>query len=361
MSEAHRGDMAAAALSLNWADMFDGHAADDTADEASAWCSRAATPLSLSLSSRPVSFVFLRSYERVCAVRCERACRARRARSSREFEFGSADARATGSSDESSTSSSSSSRVGGTESDEHVRVRRRVQRADFAFRALVGQGGFGKVYAAVHRETRRVYAIKAFRKDFLLETRSVAATRFERDALLRVEHPFIVKLRFAFQTAGRLYLVMDFARGGQLLTHLHEVRRRANGAAARLTRAPQCGVFEEPRARFYAAELFLAIEKLHVRCTAFAFFFRQPLTRLSIDRKTKSHDIVHRDIKPENVLLDAAGHVRLTDFGFARLLEEGERSKSFWCDSARLRRLSQSNETHKRRPIAARSCICAQR
>jgi serine/threonine protein kinase len=170
---------------------------------------------------------------------------------------------------------------------QHVDIRERAEKEDFEFRRLIGRGAFGRVYLAVKRNTQRVYAIKAFRKDFLIERDAVDSTRFERDALLRVEHPFIVKLQYAFQTAGRLYLVMEFVRGGQLLTHMRKET-----------------LFEENNVRFYAAELFLALEKLH------------------------GMQIVHRDIKPENVLVDEHGHLRLTDFGFARMLRDGERSES---------------------------------
>lgn len=169
----------------------------------------------------------------------------------------------------------------------HVDIRERAEKDDFDFRRLIGRGAFGRVYLAVKRNTQRIYAIKAFRKDFLIERDAVDSTRFERDALLRVEHPFIVKLQYAFQTAGRLYLVMEFVRGGQLLTHMRKET-----------------LFEEANVLFYAAELFLALEKLH------------------------GMQIVHRDIKPENVLVDEHGHLRLTDFGFARMLRDGERSES---------------------------------
>jgi p70 ribosomal S6 kinase len=153
---------------------------------------------------------------------------------------------------------------------------------------LIGKGGFGKVYLAQKLDTGHVYAIKALRKDFLMKTNSVDSSRFERDVLLKVKHPFVVKLRYSFQTAGRWYLVMDFCRGGQLLTHMRNDT-----------------VFTEDRTRFYAAELVLALDCLH------------------------SVGIVHRDLKPENVLLDAAGHVLLTDFGFARVMAPDERSLSF--------------------------------
>lgn len=99
----------------------------------------------------------------------------------------------------------------------------------------------------------------------------------EREILERINHPFIVKLHFAFQTPRKLYFVMDFLNGGELFYHLRrEVR------------------FSEERTCFYAAEILLALECLH-----------------------KNH-VIYRDLKPENVLLDSEGHVKLTDFGLSK-------------------------------------------
>ena len=92
-----------------------------------------------------------------------------------------------------------------------------------------------------------------------------------------MDHPFIVSLQFAFQTEDKLYLVLDFFNGGELFTHLKNQRR-----------------FTEPVAKFYAAEIFLAIEYLH------------------------SLKIIYRDLKPENILLDEDGHIRLCDFGLSK-------------------------------------------
>lgn len=92
-----------------------------------------------------------------------------------------------------------------------------------------------------------------------------------------VNHPFIVKLHFAFQTTDSLCLVMDFINGGELFAHLSSQR-----------------VFSESRAKFYTAEIILALEYLH------------------------EIGVVYRDLKPENILLDSVGHVRLTDFGHSK-------------------------------------------
>ncbi len=107
----------------------------------------------------------------------------------------------------------------------------------------------------------------------------------------RVRHPFIVSLHYAFQTAGKVYLVMDFLPGGQLLFHL---RKEA--------------MFSEAIVRFYAAEILLAIEHLHTL------------------------GVIHRDLKPENILMDADGHVCITDFGLSKEnMHAADARTRTWC------------------------------
>ena len=122
-----------------------------------------------------------------------------------------------------------------------------------------------------------LFAMKILRKTHLVKRRQIERTRTERKVLSVVNHPFIMKLHYAFQTPDKLYLVLDYCPGGELFFHLSRFRR-----------------FPERVARFYAAELLLAIGHLHKR------------------------GIIYRDLKPENVLLDAEGHVKLGDFGLAK-------------------------------------------
>ena len=96
--------------------------------------------------------------------------------------------------------------------------------------------------------------------------------------LEQLDHPFIVKLHFAFQSPDRLYFVIDFLNGGELFHHLRQSLR-----------------FKENRAQFYAAEIILGLEELH------------------------KNGIIYRDLKPENVILDSDGHLKLTDFGLSKL------------------------------------------
>jgi serum/glucocorticoid-regulated kinase 2 len=127
------------------------------------------------------------------------------------------------------------------------------------------------------KETGQLFAMKILRKTHLVKRRQIERTRTERKVLSIVNHPFIMKLHYAFQTDDKLYLVLDYCPGGELFFHLSRFRR-----------------FPERVARFFAAELLLAIGHLHKR------------------------GIIYRDLKPENVLLDADGHVKLGDFGLAK-------------------------------------------
>lgn len=146
-----------------------------------------------------------------------------------------------------------------------------------------------------HKATAAVYAMKVMEKEALVKRKAVQDAHAERNILAMIgqlDVPFIVRLHVAFQTSKRVYLVMDFASGGELMFHL---RREA--------------MLSEKEAKFYAAELLIALETLH------------------------DMNIVHRDIKPENVLLDGEGHLILTDFGLAKEVEGlGEQTHS-WCGS----------------------------
>jgi serum/glucocorticoid-regulated kinase 2 len=133
------------------------------------------------------------------------------------------------------------------------------------------------VQKRVGKERGALFAMKILRKSHLVKRRQIERTRTERKVLSVVNHPFIMKLHYAFQSPDKLYLVLDYCPGGELFFHLSRFRR-----------------FPERVARFYAAELLLALGHLHKR------------------------GIIYRDLKPENVLLDADGHVKLGDFGLAK-------------------------------------------
>eukprot|EP01136_Pigoraptor_vietnamica_P031307 Opistho-1_new@91705 len=148
---------------------------------------------------------------------------------------------------------------------------------DFELLKVIGKGSFGKVMQVRKKDTKRIYAMKILTKSHLVERDEVAHTRSERKILAKNTNPFLVGLKFSFQTKEKIYLVLDYINGGELFFHLQNE-----------------GKFPEPRAKFYAAQLVLAIEDLH---------------RMSI---------IYRDLKPENILVDYSGYIALTDFGLCK-------------------------------------------
>ncbi|CAG5143763.1 uncharacterized protein ALTATR162_LOCUS1414 [Alternaria atra] len=151
---------------------------------------------------------------------------------------------------------------------------------DFEILKLIGKGTFGQVFQVRKRDTRRIYAMKVLSKKVIVQKKEVAHTLGERNILVRTamaDSAFIVGLKFSFQTPSDLYFVTDYMSGGELFWHLQREGR-----------------FQEGRAKFYIAELILALQHLH------------------------EHNIVYRDLKPENILLDANGHIALCDFGLSK-------------------------------------------
>ncbi|XP_063238015.1 serine/threonine-protein kinase Sgk1-like isoform X3 [Bacillus rossius redtenbacheri] len=149
---------------------------------------------------------------------------------------------------------------------------------DFEFLRVIGKGSFGKVLLARHKLEKRHYAVKVLSKRLVVKRNEAKHIMSERNVLLRnLNHPFLVGLHYSFQTPDKLYFVLDYVNGGELFFHLQRERQ-----------------FAEPRARFYTAEMAVALGYLH------------------------THGIVYRDLKPENLLLDAQGHVVLTDFGLSK-------------------------------------------
>merc|ERR1719230_1891886 len=148
---------------------------------------------------------------------------------------------------------------------------------DFLPVKVIGKGSYGKVMLVKHKDSETLYAMKMLRKDHIVKRNQIEHTKAERNVLEKVQHPFIVKLEYAFQTPKKLHMVLTFAQGGELFFHLS-----------------RAGRFSEGRCKFYSAELLLAIGYLH------------------------SLNIIFRDLKPENVLLDGEGHAKLTDFGLSK-------------------------------------------
>lgn len=153
----------------------------------------------------------------------------------------------------------------------------RVGPEDFEPIKVLGDGCFGKVMLVRRKGTNDVFAMKSIHKDHVIKNKKVRHTKTERNVMTQLRHPFIMQLHFAFQSGGKLYLVMDYFSGGDMFFHLSRERR-----------------FSVPRARFYAAEIVLAIEALH------------------------ADGFIYRDLKPENVLIGADGNLCLTDFGLSK-------------------------------------------
>ncbi|KAG5373158.1 Serine/threonine-protein kinase YPK2/YKR2 [Yarrowia sp. C11] len=148
----------------------------------------------------------------------------------------------------------------------------------FELLKVLGKGTFGKVMMVRKKDTHQIYAIKSIYKHYIISTDEVAHTLAERTVLAQIRNPFIVPLKFSFQSPEKLYLGLAFVNGGELFYHLQRER-----------------FFDLNRARFYTAELLCALECLH------------------------DYNIVYRDLKPENILLDYMGHIVLCDFGLCKL------------------------------------------
>ncbi|KAL0961415.1 hypothetical protein HGRIS_006364 [Hohenbuehelia grisea] len=161
---------------------------------------------------------------------------------------------------------------------------------DFELITVIGKGSFGKVMQVRKRDTSRIYALKTIRKVHIVKRNEITHTLAERLVLARVNNPFIVPLKFSFQSEQKLYLVLAFVNGGELFHHLQREQR-----------------FNEERSRFYSAELLLALEHLH------------------------ELDVVYRDLKPENILLDYTGHIALCDFGLCKLNMKGTDTTATFC------------------------------
>ncbi|ORY97428.1 kinase-like domain-containing protein [Syncephalastrum racemosum] len=148
---------------------------------------------------------------------------------------------------------------------------------DYAMKHTLGTGNFGRVHLARSKFTGRYCAIKTLKKEQVVKLRQTKHINNEQAILNNVNHPFLVDLWDTFQDDTHLFFVMEYIPGGEMFRILRQQKR-----------------FNEDAVRFYAAEVIMALEYLHKR------------------------DIAYRDLKPENILLDADGHVKLVDFGFAK-------------------------------------------
>lgn len=148
----------------------------------------------------------------------------------------------------------------------------------------LGTGTFGRVYLANYRGTdvpTQYFAMKVLKKVDVVRLKQVEHMQSEKSILAMVNCPFIINMYCAFQDSRNLYMLLEYVCGGELFSHLRKATK-----------------FPPDVARFFAAEIALALEYLH------------------------SMNIIYRDLKPENLLLDEAGHIKITDFGFAKVVED---------------------------------------
>ena len=158
---------------------------------------------------------------------------------------------------------------------------------DFVFGRTLGEGSYSTVVLGTDRQTLKEYAVKILDKKHIIKEKKIKYVNIEKDTLNRlIEHPGIVRLYYTFQDSSSLYYVLDVASGGELLGVLKKI-----------------GSFDEECTRFYGAEILDAIEHMHNR------------------------GVIHRDLKPENVLLDDKMHIKITDFGTAKLLPDPRKPK----------------------------------
>ncbi|KAF9354327.1 Serine/threonine kinase [Mortierella sp. NVP85] len=152
--------------------------------------------------------------------------------------------------------------------------------SDFHFLAVLGRGNFGKVMLAEDKKGGELYAIKALKKDSIVKHDEVESARSEKrifQVANKERHPFLTTLHSCFQTDTRLYFVMEYVRGGDLMMHIQRDRR-----------------FGERRAKFYGCEVLLALQYFH------------------------QNDIIYRDLKLDNILLTLDGHVKIADYGLCK-------------------------------------------
>uniref|UniRef100_A0A1I7ZLM2 non-specific serine/threonine protein kinase n=1 Tax=Steinernema glaseri TaxID=37863 RepID=A0A1I7ZLM2_9BILA len=170
----------------------------------------------------------------------------------------------------------------------------RVGPQDFQLLKVLGKGGYGKVFQVKKvsgSDSGKIFAMKVLKKATIVRNqKDTAHTKAERNILEAVKSPFICDLSYAFQTGGKLYLILEYLSGGELFMHLERE-----------------GIFMEDTAAFYLAEIVVALEHLH------------------------KQGIIYRDLKPENILLDSRGHVKLTDFGLCKESIEGDQKTHTFC------------------------------
>ncbi|KAJ2843990.1 Serine/threonine kinase, partial [Coemansia brasiliensis] len=154
---------------------------------------------------------------------------------------------------------------------------RKVGVDDFKFIKVLGKGNFGKVMLSEEKASKKLYAIKVLKKEFIVENDEFESTRSEKRVLLianKEKHPFLIGLHSCFQSSNHIFFVMEYISGGDLMMHVQKL-----------------GSFGERKAKFFACEILLGL----------AYFHRA--------------GIIYRDLKLDNIMLDSEGHVKIADYG----------------------------------------------
>ncbi|XP_029119205.1 probable serine/threonine protein kinase IREH1 isoform X1 [Elaeis guineensis] len=160
----------------------------------------------------------------------------------------------------------------------HPTIKDRTSIDDFEIIKPISRGAFGRVFLSKKRTTGDLFAIKVLKKADMIRKNAVESILAERDILISVRNPFVVRFFYSFTSRENLYLVMEYLNGGDLYSLLRNL-----------------GCLDEEVARIYIAEVVLALEYLH------------------------SLRVVHRDLKPDNLLIAHDGHIKLTDFGLSKV------------------------------------------
>ena len=157
----------------------------------------------------------------------------------------------------------------------------KISYSDFEPLKLLGTGAFGKVLLVRYISNDKLYAMKVLSKSQLKLKKQEEHSKNERDLMVKLNNPFIINIKFAFQDESKLYIVSEFMQGGDMFYHIHH-------STINMT---------EDTVKFYIIELILGIEFLH------------------------KNNVIFRDLKPENILMDAEGHIKISDFGLSKILE----------------------------------------
>ena len=164
------------------------------------------------------------------------------------------------------------------ESQKSRKIREKQTIREYESLKIIGRGAFGEVHVCREIKTGKIYAVKKIKKDVLLQKNQVIHIRSEQQIMSKIKSPWIVDLKASFQEDDYLFLVMEFCQGGDFMNLL--IKK---------------DILTEKEAKFYIAELILAVDSIHkLNC-------------------------IHRDIKPDNILIDKNGHIKLSDFGLAKI------------------------------------------